>query len=187
MSYSYIAISSLYNNKKARRTQIPYMKHIDDGVKILQHLGVTDPEVYDAWLLHPLIQTMSINQVEAFLSSYGLPPLHSGVSLNTIALAKQYADVANSFLPNVVDQNLHHTFNIYIACPKLKALLIADKVQNYVDFCMSSDMGYFDEEPDDYVPNRMEYFNMWLGRLDIDESNFEPLRECVSRDYPWVT
>lgn len=185
MSYSYIAISNYYQNKQASRTKIPYMKHIDDGARILQLLGVTDHKVMDAWFLHPLTQSMTDHQINAYLSSVGLPALHVICDADTVSLARQYADVANSFLPLYVDRDEHDTFNIYIMCPKLKALLIADKVQNYVDFCMSADSNKFDNEPSSFIPNRMEYFNMWLGRLDIDEVNFEPLRECVSRDYPW--
>lgn len=126
---AYQAISSFYGDRKAKRSQQPLIKHIDEGLLILDKLGA-DNDIKDAFCIHPLIQN---NEDEFTWKNFN-------ISKKAIDYAFKYKYFANSYLcrpENDHIQSYTHLKKHFKGkkIPKPVALmLIADKVQNQSDF-----------------------------------------------------
>jgi len=176
---AYQVISDHYEGKIAERSGFPYIKHIDDGLLILNELGATD-EIKAAYCLHPIFQCeadpiLVINNIvkddnggvkrkyATFASvRHDLPyPTELYISPQVQELAEQYTITANSYLsPNCIDSGdyvpVSHLMGVNV-------MLLADKVQNYADFEANSGM-----EGPEFKDKRIRlhiYFKNWLRKL----------------------
>ena len=152
-SKAYAAVSHFYGNKRAKRSGVLYIKHIDEGLEILTSLGATQV-VKDAWCLHPLLQ--DDKDLITTLSSGYL----QGQDPAAIVLAMEYRQWANAHLS-------HHDSKIPTWGPleEVKQMLIADKMQNRKDFEMYILGGGIDRDD----CRLSDYFKEWFGALGIDE------------------
>lgn len=140
---SYKTIQRYYGFECANRSGKPYMCHIDEGGYILNMMGVSE-SVKDAYYLHPLTQgNVDIDYLD--------------ISDETIELAKQYAECANSYLSNMDISEF-----IGFQNDDVKAMLTADKLQNFKDF-MTFHYGTHDRTNELY-----HYFNNWFELLGVD-------------------
>lgn len=146
-SVEYKAISSFYGDGRAKRSNVPFMNHIDEGLAILDRIGASDNAKL-AFCIHPIAQ--SYNDVTFSLVS---------------ELAEEYTYFANKFLCTVETDHIRslellndHLFGDIDYCMSndCRDMLIADKEQNQKDFIIHH-YGTHSR----YV-QLGEYFNLWL-------------------------
>lgn len=148
----YQAIQNFYEGKTAKRSNQPYMKHIDEGLKYLEAVEASH-EAQCAYALHPIFQSTG-----AFkdLIDGGLLPQFTELNFRAVALAVEYRHIANGYL-------LKH----YRAGEDLKIspilevnqMLWADKMQNRSDFRK------FHLGTHRYSSDLEAYFELWLETL----------------------
>lgn len=146
---AYIAISAYYGDRKAERSGVPLMKHIDHGLLLLQKWGRSAIEM-QAWCLHPLAQAGNVPAIEGS------------------ELAKEYAIIANSYLctPENDRMTLHgKPYMLAMSLPDFSIecawLLLTDKVQNQIDF---RTYHWFSHPRAEQLER---YFNLWIETLLI--------------------
>lgn len=155
-------IEEFYGDRKAVRSGVPLINHINEGTRILIGLGAL-PDVVEAYRLHPMFQ----NDDELFHNRYKL------LSLNpyTVMLLMEYRNTANSALSDIVYKDYQTDW-----CPlrlrhpiktspidEVNKMLIADKVQNWKDFKIHHLGKHERSEELDY------YFRSWFRALGISE------------------
>lgn len=126
----YKLIKQVYGDDVAKRSQVPLINHIDEGLKILSQIGA-NLVVEQAYCLHPLVQ----NNTD--LASAVMKQTLKGCDSTAIILAMEYRAVANSYLCRVDTDNFTDADCIRIVdntLLEIKLMLVADKTQNYKDF-----------------------------------------------------
>lgn len=151
---AYQIIKSFYGTQTTKRSQVPLINHINEGLKILDKIGASET-VKSAYCLHPILQSD-----EAFLSNKSFD--FEEVSSEAIILTMEYRRVANSYL----SKNQKEDF-VGFSCLEVKQMLIADKIQNYKDFLCY----HHGTHPRSEV--LYEYFQNWFVLLDIDYTKWE--------------
>jgi hypothetical protein len=171
----YQKIKRFYGDRRAERSQVLLIDHIDQGIEILRRYG-SDEVVMEAYAVHPLFQA-NPDLERNFFECDDLHPL-------VVLYAMEYRNIANGFLsPKIVKEQVGGTsgnprWDIYpahmIKLSPLKAvneMLVADKVQNRKDF-----LRYHK----DTHANSLEldfYFKYWLNTLGISEARYLELSE----------
>lgn len=171
----YVAIERHYGDTRAARSGLPYMQHIDEGLRVLHRwLGASD-RAKRAWCLHPLVQ-----------SDEDLRRTHSAGLLDEFApavvtLALEYRNIANAFL-SPHERHPGHDDPAAIARSPLvevDAMLVADKLQNFKDFRRHHRATH-------PRADRLErYFQAWLAALGVDPAGVDRL--AAETDIPPVT
>lgn len=149
----YKMIQAFYGDRRAKRSQVPLMNHIDEGLLVLDAIqahGIAK----QAWCLHPIVQDPCHDQLMCIsLGENGLSrssgPL---VSMPGYGLARQYAQVANAYLCKAQTDDVTMEYDPHKGNVKLYDLLMregivphdvstvvwqmlyADKLQNQKDF-----------------------------------------------------
>lgn len=157
----YVAIGDHYGDRCARRSGVPLMHHIDDGLAILSRIDAGE-RAMRAFCLHPLVQTD-----EALAGAYlRLPELTPDPQV--LALVLEYRNIANATLSR---RPIVSASDIPLSpLAEVNAMLIADKVQNRTDFQRHHRATH---------PRAAEldrYFTLWLERLGVSEPTFEAWR-----------
>src|SRR5262245_8219445 len=153
----YRVIAHHYGERTARRSQLPLMNHIDEGLALLATLDARDL-VMRAFCIHPLLQDDQ-GLVTAMARLTELTD-----SVHVITMAMEYRRVAN-LAPN-------HRFieraNAIELSPlrEVNQLLAADKIQNRKDFILHHRGRHARSEALD------RYFRLWLERLGVSEAEF---------------
>lgn len=147
---AYRKIKDFYGSRYAKRSNVLLMKHIDEGLLILDYFNASN-YIKDAFCLHPLFQ--DTNQL--LLSIEDLD--YNEINSKTLILVMEYRHVANSFLSNKSKNNVLPFIN-----RDIQLLLIADKIQNYKDF-----LKYHKGTHKNSV-RLEEYFQEWFDILNID-------------------
>ena len=161
-STGYQFIQDFYGNRTAKRSGVPLMNHINEGLLIMQLAGkklgyqVSAREL-EAFAIHPLFQEDS-----ALASSWSLAVFFDP---DVVLLAMEYRSVANEFLSDKIV--LGETTPPIRLSPLqgVNMMLIGDKVQNRKDFELYHKGSHARSVELDI------YFRYWLRALDI----FEPL------------
>jgi hypothetical protein len=168
-SNEYQAIKKFYGDRRAERSQVLLMDHIDQGLRILQAINA-DKFVQQAYCLHPLFQA------DADLATRGLLfTLDEGEGADpyVILLVMEYRQWANAWLSDKVGctAGVIHYSGKPTAGPliEVKQMLIADKVQNYKDFLTYHKVTHERSKELDH------YFRHWLKVLEVDETQFVQL------------
>lgn len=144
-------IEHYYGDACAKRSGIPLMNHINEGIAILQSIEAIK-FVQVAFALHPITQNE-----EDYKFKYD----HS---LSVLALAHSYATVANSYLCRPETDHIQNTedlgnhLNSHIDYRVLQ-MLYADKIQNRKDFRLYH-LGTHKRSD-----NLELYFNIWINYL----------------------
>lgn len=159
-SYAYNLIKNYYGNETAKRSCVPLINHIDEGIYILNKLGASKATI-DAYCLHPIFQSDDAIK-EAFQN------LKNGtfdISQEALALALEYRSKANAYL------SFHERTKDREPNPgplvEVKQMLIADKIQNRKDF------EKYHKGKHERSDRLSEYFREWLDVLEVSEEDYE--------------
>ena len=159
-SREYAAIQRWYAGRAAGRSGVPLMRHIDDGLRILEQIDAS-LAAGRAFCLHPLLQA------EADLIVHAPRIADATDDPYLVVLAVEYRHIANAALSS---RTLTDAADIALSpLADVNAMLVADKVQNRKDF---------QRHHEQHHPRRAElarYFELWLERLGIDEARYAQL------------
>lgn len=168
LSPEYAAIQEHYGTRRAERSQVMLMEHINQGLRILQAIGA-DYATQCAYCLHPLFQN------DAELLSTGVGYAHYSKNPYSIMLVMEYRQQANAWLSDKVRSSAGAIYHDGEPHPgplfEVKNMLIADKVQNYKDFLLHHFTTHERAQELDF------YFMRWLKVLGITPIRFQDL--CV--------
>lgn len=159
----YKLISDFYADKKANRSGVYLMNHIDEGIKILNDIGASE-WAKRAYAIHPIFQS------DEALSKLNLGFINfKGLDSQSIINVMEYRSVANEYLSK---REIKSIDEIRLSPLKdINDMLIADKVQNYKDFELYH-KGIHDRSDD-----LDRYFRNWLNRLDIPIEKYKIWKE----------
>lgn len=166
-AYGYIY--HYYKDKSAKRSGVPYINHINEGLRILEYIGASK-EALIGYCVHPLFQ---VNQdlIQVFKSSH-----YRRIPDEFIALGLKYRFWANRYLCRPYNDNLTAP-EIFVGEPMpedVKQMLIADKIQNYKDFMIH----HRDTHP--RGPELEAYFFEWFAYLEINPDQEVELLALIS-------
>lgn len=163
----YTMIRWFYGDARAKRSQVPLMNHINEGVQILRAIAPSsDGMEQRAFCLHPILQH------DANLSANVSQLARFNVSPEAVALAMEYRAVANAHLSH---HTLPETGIRLSALDKVNLMLVADKVQNRKDFILYHRGKHPRSERLD------AYFSEWLTALGVSNSEYRRLVATVSQ------
>lgn len=154
-SAEYQIVSKYYELKRAARSDLPYMNHIDEGVKIIADLNSWDWPVRlraaKGFCLHPIVQRDAALEVNYRLFE------DFQVSPTSLILAVEYRSVANEYLSDRVVRQLAEIRLSPIT--EVNLMLLADKIQNRKDFKTHH------EKTHQRSKELTIYFRNWIERL----------------------
>jgi len=153
----YRAIERHFGGRRATRSGVLYMNHIDEGLAVLRDLGATD-RAKRAWCLHPLLQ-LDADLPGSYADLAGLSD-----DAAVLVLAMEYRNIANAHLSRRVVDSIEDIAMSPLA--EVGDMLRADKVQNYKDFLLHHRATH----PRAGALHR--YFRQWLQRLSVDDARF---------------
>jgi len=151
----YQAIQRMYGERRSQRFGLPLMNHINEGLRILDHIGASAIEMR-AWCLHPLVQDdLDLRNTLAD------PTRVAGADPMALVLAMEYRRVANASLSR---QGIELPDQIVLSSlASVNTMLIADKVQNRKDFLLHAGQHFSQERMDEL----RRYFQCWIERLGL--------------------
>lgn len=159
-----LAIKMYYGDTQAKRTGIPYMNHILEGLYILDKINASK-EAKEAYCLHPIYQVIRNPEESEVYKVYGhLFNDHS------VSLAKEYARVANAYLCKRHYKSKDDVVNLS-EVKEVNDMLIADKVQNRKDFECNYE-SQEDKELFDRSDKLSQYFKNWIKALGLTENDY---------------
>jgi len=153
----YRAVSAYYGDRVARRTMVPLMHHIDEGIALLATMDAKDTAVR-AFCLHPLLQ----DDKQLATAYTRLTELTD--SVHVITLAMEYRRGANLCPHRRVIQTPEEIELSPLR--EVNQMLAADKIQNRKDFVIH----HRGTHPRTQELDR--YFQLWLQRLGITDQEF---------------
>ena len=143
-------IERYYGKQQAKRSGVPYIHHIYEGLLILEAINASENSKR-AYCLHPILQ--SDEELTKNLSFFNGLEVKSEI----LILTMEYRRVANSYLSKDKVSDF-----VGFSLPEVREMLVADKVQNYSDFLIYHKGSHPRSNELD------EYFNNWFKLLDID-------------------
>jgi hypothetical protein len=148
----YKAIEASYGGRRAARSQVLLMHHIDEGLQVLAHRGAST-RAMKAFCLHPLVQ-----EDTALAAAYPqIAELTDDPAV--LALALEYRHIANATLST---RSIAGASDIPLSpLPEVNEMLVADKLQNWKDFVLH----HCATHPRAEVLER--YFALWHERLGV--------------------
>ena len=163
-SREYAAIEAHYGDRRAARSDVLLMHHIDEGLQVLATRGAS-PRAMRAFCLHPLVQ-----EDAALAASY--PHLGSLTDdPSVLALALEYRNIANAPLST---RAISSAAEIPLSpLAEVNEMLVADKLQNWKDFVLHHRATHARSAELD------RYFARWHERLGVTEERarwFEALQ-----------
>jgi len=161
-SLEYKLISAHYGTCFAKRSRVPLINHINEGLIVLDRIGATE-QAKRAFCLHPLLQHDFDLDKNYYMVS-------NTCDARVVMLAMEYRSVANEFLSDKINSgNEIRLSPLY----EVNDMLAADKVQNYKDFLKY----HFGTHPrsDDLI----RYFDKWLKRLGITDEDHRRLSNII--------
>lgn len=168
-----LAITEYYGDRRAARSDVPYIQHIHEGLIVMDRIGATERSM-QAYCLHPLVQ--SDLELIDFLRDYPNRQAFDahGCGTNQLVLAIEYRRSANSYLSH--DQPHDYTPS---PLPEVAAMLVADKVQNRKDFERYHAATH---------PRHAEltaYFRTWITILGVSEGAYQAHVAAILTVHPW--
>ena len=162
----YRRIAEHYRTRTARRSGVPLMRHIDQGLAILGAIDASETAMR-AFCLHPLLQAdADLAASYAHIGDLSADP-------QVIVLAIEYRNIANAALSTRVIVRADEIALSPLA--EVNQMLVADKVQNRSDFLAHHAATH---------PRSAElarYFELWLARLGVNNARYRELVEVASR------
>ena len=168
----YQAIQAFYGDRRAKRSGVLYIQHINEGLLVLGAIQATQ-SAREAYCIHPIVQgdreLSTAFQPASVLYEYPIDPY-------ALALAIEYRWVANSYLSQRTIQSID---DIRLSpLIEVQQMLMADKVQNRKDF----ERYHRDTHPRAGELDR--YFRNWLTALGITETRYQELTRLIDDRYP---
>lgn len=162
-SVEYRLIQEEYGDKRAQRSQVFLMNHIDEGLAVMAAVGAAK-RAMRAFCLHPLLQND-----EDLARNFGWVSntMHDQLGgAAVMALAMEYRSVANEYLSHCPMR----PGGIRLSPLKdVNDMLIGDKVQNRKDF------EKFHAETHNNRERLTEYFSQWCEALGVAD-RYEELK-----------
>lgn len=147
-------IKNFYGIRKAKRSGIPYMNHIYEGLIILDRIGAS-LAAKQAFCMHPILQC-DVDFAENAKYVTGEPYI--------LILTTEYRSVANEYLSK---NKLSYDYQVRLSPLKdVNDMLIADKAQNLKDFVL------YHIKTHDRSYELTDYFSRWLRVLKIDKNRY---------------
>lgn len=165
----YTSIHRAYSKIRAKRSGLPYMRHIIEGAKILQ-LMTSDEHVMRAWLIHPLFQ---MDDLLCPIYNDGVYDVVSD-DPRVLLLAMEYRNVANAFLPK--DTYSHDVYPKRSPLADVNWMLVADKVQNNYDFTNYVRQHISSEESS----KLRRYFDKWFIELGCNVNDVSRMERVIN-------
>lgn len=177
-SKEYFYISKVYGDNRAKRSGLPLMNHIDEGLDILNILDSSD-EAKRAFCIHPIFQFEN-------LISYRNDYLGMITDEDFIIgdLARKYSILANRFLCKPETDNWYKTQIVrqliaanggsHIIPDNISNMLLADKTQNYKDFMLY----HYGSHKRSF--ELFNYFQIWINVLNPTVINLTSLNNWIS-------
>lgn len=177
MTAAFKLIEKVYGDRTAKRSGVPLINHITEGVKILNAIG-NDYDTIVAFMLHPLWQQDKMLTVSA-----GNP---CGLTSRQLIYVMEYRNIANRSLSDIVGEaKLDGPYTnrrefalrrpiVLSPLDEVNNMLIADKVQNRKDFELHHKGKHDRSEELDF------YFRSWLQALGLHEDRYHKLKELIS-------
>lgn len=164
---AYQAISAFYGDRRAERSGVPLIYHIEEGLAVLKAIGAS-LTAEEAFCIHPMLQADADLKVaitgDSIFASYDLNP-------EAIVVAMEYRAVANSYLSRHCITG-REAINLGVV-DDVRDMLIADKVQNRKDFEIYH-LGRHAESD-----KLVLYFDNWMVRLNITPNRYVDLCEAM--------
>jgi hypothetical protein len=167
----YSMIKSYYQGQTAKRSGVPLINHIDDGLTVMREIGATE-YAQRAFALHPMFQA------DRELDELGVH-IASTINPEVLLLVMEYRSQANAWLSNKVLWVEYDGIPMLEGVPtpgplkEVKDMLIADKVQNYKDFLQ------FHKGSHIRSAELNVYFDTWLNVLGISQERFKELCDVI--------
>jgi hypothetical protein len=165
----YQAIREHYVDRRAKRSGVLYLQHIDEGLIVLDAIQASQ-SACEAYCLHPIVQSnealLTAFQADSVLRRYT-------IDLYAMALVMEYRSVANAYLSTRQIQSLSQIRLSPLL--DVQHMLIADKVQNRKDF----EYYHLGKHPRSSELER--YFKNWLEVLGISESRYCELAKLIEQ------
>lgn len=165
--YEYDVIAAHYGNDKAKRSGVPFMNHIDEGLAILNWIKAPE-EAKKAYCLHPIYQSD-----KDLYESYGHRfMIGHRISPQVLILTMEYRNIANAYLS---PREIKSIEEIKLSPLKeVNDMLIADKIQNRKDFEL------YHEGNHPRSKELAQYFKNWLERLGISEAEYQHYKKLLT-------
>jgi hypothetical protein len=160
------AICEFYGDRTTRRSGVALVRHILDGLTVLDALGAT-LSAQRAYCLHPMLQA------DDDLAQFVAAGRHIDVDAYALVLSLEYRRCANAHLSMHPVETLDAVSLMPFA--EIADMLIADKVQNRRDF----DRHHADSHPRAAALDA--YFKRWLRKLNVDEERYASLASILDR------
>jgi len=155
-SVEYSLVAAHYGKRRAERSQVPLINHINEGLAVLEHIGATN-EAKLAFCIHPLVQNdTDLMFFHDIVTNMCYP--------RVIMLAMEYRSVANEYL----SEDVWDGGDIRLSPLKdVNDMLIADKVQNRKDYITY----HRGTHPKSTILDI--YFGEWLDALGVTEEAYQ--------------
>lgn len=166
-SKEYRAIAADYGDRRARRSGVFLMNHIDEGLAVLRWIGASD-EARRAYCLHPLVQAdEDLGRTFPRVAELTDDP-------RVLCLALEYRSVANAYLSH---RQVASEDEIALGpLEGVRQMLVADKVQNYKDFVLAH-RGRHARSAE-----LERYFDTWLRKLGVARAQLARWFEDLQAD-----
>lgn len=162
LSGEYMLIKEHYGSKTAKRSGVPLINHIDEGIDLLIGMGASQLAIR-AFCLHPFAQSGDDGY------AYMLHNTRMGnIRMDAVTLAKKYAYYADIYLcrPNTDQYTTKDLWSVVgLISQDLIHMLAADKMQNEKDFELHHKGTHPRSE------QLAKYFCVWMDYLDEVEAN----------------
>lgn len=159
MKSAYQLISEFYGDRRATRSNVPMINHINEGLKILNALNCCE-DTKQAYAIHPIVQ----NGKDLANNYENIQHLNG----KTLIFVTEYRRTANAWLCG-----MHRPTNPLSPLHQVNQMLIADKVQNRKDFEIYHKNTHKNSE------ELTQYFNDWLNILGVTEADYTKYIELI--------
>lgn len=175
-SYEYQSIVAFYDGGKecAKRSGVPKINHINEGLLILQQIGSSELAM-KAFCIHPIFQDDE-TCIDFINSSTPFP-----FDWRAVALAMEYRNAANAYLCRPETDFQPGEYLPDLSIDEVKEMLIADKVQNKKDFVT------YHQGTHPRSNQLTSYFDYWLSYLEVSDKLYAQLCISIDAQYPSET
>jgi hypothetical protein len=156
-SVEYKLIAGHYGDRVAKRSQVPLINHINEGLDVLTAIGSVET-TKKAFCLHPLFQADEDLQENYYMAKF--------VDPHVLLLTMEYRNIANAYLSDKIGTDYPLKLSPIL---EVNEMLIADKVQNYKDFTT------YHRGTHPRSDELTAYFEKWIFALGVDKPMFEKL------------
>lgn len=155
----YDLIRQYYGNKKAQRSGVYLINHINEGLVILDAIQASDV-AKKAYCLHPMLQNDADLQQHYTLDWANVHP-------QALLAVMEYRSIANDYLSG---RQIGAITEIRLSpLQDVNDMLIADKVQNHKDFVL------YHKQTHPRSAQLEQYFHNWLTRLEVSSAQYQAL------------